>query len=249
MTTTDPTDWFPVERDQHFAQLSHLNATLAHLDDPHILDLGAGDGRTAVPLARSGVHITAIDNNTNAINALTNSASKESLPITTINADFASTAKQTTWPIPADQTFDAAACLGNTFMLLHDPLHALALLEQLKHHLPDDAPFFIDDILTDTWDDVADAAWAAGIAQPDPTNTDNNAPDETMQLLWSPRDTTIALRAGDRVNPSDTHPTPDDRLLRLYSLGELRLLAHAAGYHEPELLPDAALIRFTPKRP
>lgn len=53
-----------------------------------ILDLGCGQGRDAVPLARLGFEVTGIDNSSVGIQQMTNIAQSEGLPLTGIVADI-----------------------------------------------------------------------------------------------------------------------------------------------------------------
>ena len=83
------------------------------------------------------------------------------------------------------------------------------------------------------WDDVAEGAWVTGVSE-----------DGSWQMIWASGDAVIALRRDDRVDPDDWEIREDDRLLRLWSAGELALLAEASGWGTPESVDFRTLLRL-----
>ena len=61
-----------------------------HLDqqDAHVLDVGCGQGRDAIFIARKGHRVVGVDISTNGIQDLENTAKKENLPIEGVVADI-----------------------------------------------------------------------------------------------------------------------------------------------------------------
>jgi len=233
-------EWNPLSPEEHHAQLNAILDALAPHRPAAVLDLGAGNGRIARPLAEAGHTVTATDTHPAALAELT------SLQAQTPNLIPSDANLTQPLPTPIQSTrFDAVLCLGHTFMIITDPLDALALLQRIRPLLKPHASFIIDDILTDTWRDIADGNWAAGPAEPNNEDT-NPKHNEPVQLVFAERDPIIAFRYGDDIDPSRTNPDQHDQTLRLYSLGELRLLAHAAGFNEPAVQHEHNTITITP---
>lgn len=213
--------WFPLTPDEDQAQRRALSRFLTPAPR-RIVDLGAGDGRTAAPLAQAGHSVLAIDNDPAAI-------AHCKPPISTRLLDFTHPAADLAHPHgPAD----AFLILGNTFLLLHDPLQALHLLQRLARHAAPDAMLILDNFCTSLWREVAEGFWQEGISE-----------DTRMQMIWDHADPVIAIREDDAVDQDDWSIRPTDTRLRLWSLGELRLLAHASGqWGPPEVHADDCLI-------
>jgi|GEM_PF-845967 len=238
---TDRSDWLPLDEDEHAAQLAGLDRLLRnefqHTPKLRVLDLGAGDGRIATHLLARGAHVTAIERDPAALDALERLAeetreAERDAELRVVRGDF----------LQLDELIDDAAppvdltlCLGNTLTLLHDPLDALALFNAVQRRIVPEGIFLLDD-LPALWNDVAEGNWQAGVSSDDPDDADR------MQLVWADGDPVVAFRTADRINTEEDQLGPDDRPLRLYSLGELRLLAHAAGFQPPQRLPDRCLL-------
>lgn len=224
---TDPAaDWFPLDPDEHERQLAALRRRLAPAPR-RVLDVGAGDGRIARPLAADGHTLLALDRDPDALRACA------APNITTILTDVLIPDALATIEAP----IDAALCLGHTFLLFADPDDALALLRSLRPRLAPRAGFLaIDAFPRPLWREVADGNWQEGLSQ-----------DGFLQLLWAPGDNVIALREGDDVRPDDWTITPADTPLRLWTLADLALLARLAGYDPPEEHESENLILFRPR--
>lgn len=217
-------DWFPLDDDQHQAQLAGLLAR------PHagpILDLGCGDGRLLVPLAQAGREVVGIDHDEFALALCRQRLAGH--PATLIEADL----RRGDWPAQIGGPFQTALCLGNTFMLLHDVETATGLLRQVRERLLPGGALYLDDFCPEMWREVAEGYWQEGVSE-----------DGSMQLLWAPGENVIALRYGEAVDEQAEAIRPDDTLCRLWTLGELRLLAELSGLQEPERLPEQHLLRF-----
>lgn len=234
-------DYCPLDDDTAAMQLESLIERTRDLDGC-VLDLGCGDGRTAIPLARAGCTVLAIDNDPEALDALRSNIELQDEPIrgnlVLIEADLgALTLEQLAVHAPAP--IRAALCLGHTFMLLHDPLDALRLLRVLRSAMADTGWLAIDDFPHDLWYEVSEGNWQSGIAEVEP---EDGGPAEQWQMVWEPGEPVIALRRDDEVDPDQVEILPTDRLHRLYSIGELRLLAACSGFQEPERCAEDAMI-------
>ena len=78
-----------------------------------VLDVGCGQGRDAVFIARLGHHVTGVDLSANGIRDLKAAAAKEDLPITGIVADLTA--------FTPDNTFDIVLIDRTLHMLDRDP--------------------------------------------------------------------------------------------------------------------------------
>ncbi|MEO1130960.1 MAG: hypothetical protein AAFX05_14805, partial [Planctomycetota bacterium] len=132
---------------------------------------------------------------------------------------------------------DAIVCLGHTLTLFHEPMQALGLMQRLRRTVDPEGWLAVDDFPGDVWSDVAAGNWQEGVAE-----------DGSMQMVWSPGDNVIALRVGDAVDTEQWSVREDDVPMRLWSLGELRLLAHASGWHAP-VREEGHLLLFRPIAP
>ncbi|MEM8834449.1 MAG: class I SAM-dependent methyltransferase [Planctomycetota bacterium] len=216
-------DWSPLEPEQHDAQLAAVRTLLP--DRARVLDLGAGNGRMASPLARDGHDVIAFERDARAIDALS------AAPIRAIHADFLD---QHAWSALPDP-FDAALCLGNTWLEVTDALDALTLARRVRTRLAPGGFFAIDCFVYETWRDVAEGNWQEGLSE-----------DGSAQLVWGEGDAIIAWRTGDAVDPESWGLGASDRPVRLWDLGALRLLAHAAGFSDPEIRAGDHLILLRP---
>lgn len=213
MNAHAPDDWRPLEPDEDARQIDALLALLSERPR-RVLDLGAGDGRAGAPLRRAGHAVEAIDIDPEAVRRCRERG------LTAREGDMlnASLDLRVGGAPP-----EAALLLGHTFLLVHDPLEALALLRRLSRALAPEGVILLDDFCEALWEEVHTGAWRTGVSE-----------DGSMQMVWAPGEPVFALRRGDAVDPEDDHPRPGERLFRLWSLGELRLLAACAGLEGPE---------------
>lgn len=224
MTDNVHIDWFPLDPDEHDAQLAALRRRLEPAPK-RILDIGAGDGRLARPLAEDGHHVVAIDRDPQAVAICTDAG---------IDARLADALDPGALE-SIEPPFDAALCLGNTLLEFADPDAAIALLQGLERLLAPGGFLAIDAFAHSLWREVACGNWQEGLA-----------PDADMQLVWAEADNVIALRVADAVDDDSWTLTSADKPLRLWSSGELALLARAAGWAKPTTHPDEHLILLTP---
>ena len=93
--------------------------------------------------------------------------------------------------------------------------------------------FLMDDFPVWGWNAVQAGDWSAGISA-----------DGTEQLLWLPGEPIFAYRRGQAVDPEAPEVLETDRLLRLWSVSELRFLAERAGFLPPRHDPGGLMLIF-----
>ena len=92
-------------------------------DGARILDLGSGQGRNALPLARRGCQVTGIDTSQVSVDTVNRLAAEEKLPLDAILEDFR------TFEPP--RSFDAVLCFG--LMQTLNLQGCASLVERLHH--------------------------------------------------------------------------------------------------------------------
>lgn len=218
----DADDWLPLEPAEHAAQCAALLRLLR--GPPRVasaLDIGAGDGRIAGPAAAMGARVVALDNDPHA---LEHCAAQGAEPLL---AD----ALDPSLDLASRGPFDAAWCLGHTFLLFHDVDRAAALLSRVRDALAPGGWVALDNFPGPLWEGVSSGDWQEGVSE-----------DGRWQMLWAPGENVVAIRRDERVRPDDWTIRADDRLLRLWTLGDLRLLAARAGLSPPEPDPTGVLL-------
>jgi tellurite methyltransferase len=104
---------------------SHLLKKCADVipDGSRVLDLGIGQGRNALPLARRGCQVTGIDTSQVSVDTVNRLAAAEDLPVEAILQDF--------FRYEPDRSFDVVLCFGLMQML--DLQGCASLIERLHH--------------------------------------------------------------------------------------------------------------------
>ncbi|MGB0515188.1 MAG: class I SAM-dependent methyltransferase, partial [Wenzhouxiangellaceae bacterium] len=82
------------------------------LEQGQVLDLGAGPGRHALPLARAGLEVTAVDSSATLLNELRRRAAEQNLEVETVHDDMRSFQRV--------ETFDAVLVMWTTFGYFED---------------------------------------------------------------------------------------------------------------------------------
>jgi 2-polyprenyl-3-methyl-5-hydroxy-6-metoxy-1,4-benzoquinol methylase len=115
------------------AEIEALNLSLP--DGAAVLDLGAGFGMHAIPLARTGARVTAIDTSSELLRELERLAGN--LPIQPVNDDLHAFQSQIT------EELSAILCMGDTITHLADRATVESLIERAAVELPPGGTFVI----------------------------------------------------------------------------------------------------------
>ncbi len=222
--------WFPLSDEDHAAQLADVFRLIAPFRDEsdYFIDLGAGAGRMALPVAQTGRRVLAVDRDERALGHC------ESALITRRCADLFDEKAPLTI---GGERAAGAWCLGHTFLTLHEPEKMLGLMGRVRDALAPGGFLVIDNFCEAVWRDVAEGRWQTGVSE-----------DGQWQMIWRDDDNVVALRRGTAVNAEKWDIEPDDLLMRLWSMGELRLLAAGAGFSAPEVSAGGALLIFRTHR-
>lgn len=98
-----------------------------------VLDLGVGQGRNALPLARRGCRVTGIDTSGVAVDLVNRLAGEENLPLEAILQDFLQ--------YEPDRSFDVVLCFG--LMQMQDLAGCASLVERLHHWIRPGGALFL----------------------------------------------------------------------------------------------------------
>lgn len=221
-------DWSPLDEGESAVQIEALLDLCAARGWTRIVDIGCGDGRVAVPLAEAGVRVLALDTDLEAIHAV---GAHGLAHIEARRADALDPACP--FVFSDGSRAQAAVVLGHTLMEFHDVGRAADLFARLRAALEPDGAIVVDNAPRDVWRDVAEGAWQEGVSE-----------DGAWQMVWAEGDALVAMRRGSEVDDEDWQVREGDRLLRLWSLGALRLLALASGWAEPREDRSGALLVF-----
>jgi SAM-dependent methyltransferase len=106
---------------------SHLLDRYGEILKPgaRVLDVGVGQGRNALPLARNGCRVTGLDNSEVAIKTVQEAAGRENLDLVLRQTPFLD--------FPTTEPFDAVLCFG--LLQILSPQDSASLLERIHHWL------------------------------------------------------------------------------------------------------------------
>jgi len=210
-----PADWMPHDDARSNRQISWICQRAVGLQ---VLDLGCGSGRVARRVSDVASRVVGVDLDPTALDACRGTG-VEVMQADIVDIDLSPAA------------FDLALCLGNTFALLWDVDVAVRALACWRRHLNTGGCLVLDDLADDLWGEVAAGNWATGM----------DASGE-MQLVWAEDDAVLAVREGEDVDPASWVLRPQDRRMRIWTAGALRLAARAAGFQPPRREPDGGVL-------
>lgn len=101
-----------------------------------VLDMGCGPGRHAIPLARAGFSVTAVDLSELLLDRARERAGDESADIEWVRADMREFRR--------DGVFDLAVSMMTTFGYFEDPADDMRVLENLHHSLAEGGVLLMD---------------------------------------------------------------------------------------------------------
>ncbi len=205
---------------------AQLSGVLGMFESGHrVVDLGAGRGRIALPLAEHGVEVLAVDQDESA---LMHRKWSEHANLRIAHEDFL--ASSASWM--ETESMDGVICLGNTLNLISDPLLMRNLFHRAAGTLSIGGSFLIDDF--PVWGpDLIRTQWPLGIS-----------PDRTQQVVWASGGESFAYRTGSDVDSDRRHPKPGERLLRAWTMAEFEIMARESGFRPGKHHESALMIRF-----
>ena len=216
-------DWLPMDEEQSKVQVEAILQLLG--DSPlDVIDVGCGDGRILIPLTVGGHRVIGIDLDPSAINACSLRCAEMDIDATLFDASLFDA-------LPLSEPVDVIVCCGQTFMLLANVDEAVEALRLFKKSLRSGGLVIIDDIPGDLWPEVSQGRWANGVNE-----------DETLQLVWAHNDAVFTIREGNQVNTDSWELDEDDRQVRLWTMGALRLASQLAGLSVPEVQVAGAIL-------
>jgi len=209
----------PLEPEESSRQIAALRTRLGR-PGVRVLDLGCGSGRVMVPLLRAGAEVTGVDLDAESLQACRAAAGTDGVRGRWIAGDFTDDAlwNEGERALSAAGPFAMVCCLGNTFMLVSDPIEALTLVRRIASLLEPEGVFVLDDFPRALRRELTDGNWQEGISE-----------EGDLQMVWAPGDSVFALRQGGEVRPEDWSIGADERRFRLWDYGALDLLTAHAG--------------------
>jgi len=216
-------DWLPMDEEQSNVQVEAIVGLLgdSSLD---VIDVGCGDGRILIPLSVAGHRVIGIDLDPSAINACSLRCAEMDIDTTLLDASLFDV-------LPLSEPVDAIVCCGQTLMLMSDVDDAVQALRLFHASLRIGGLVIIDDIPGDLWPEVAQGSWANGVNE-----------DKTLQLVWAKNDAVFTIREADQVDSESWELKEDDRKVRLWTMGALKLAAQLADLSAPEIQVEGAVL-------
>lgn len=108
-------------------EVDFLQDVLELTPESKVLDVMAGYGRHALPLARRGFTLTGIDISEEYCQEMDKEAKSEELPVTVLQGDFVEV------PL-SEEMYDAAYCLGNSFCFFSREV-MVEFLQKISEHI------------------------------------------------------------------------------------------------------------------
>lgn len=108
-------------------EVDFLQDVLELTPESKVLDIMAGYGRHALPLARRGFHLTGVDISDEYCREMEAEAKSDQLPVVVMQGDFVEVSL-------GDEKFDAAYCLGNSFCFFSREV-MMQFLHKVADHL------------------------------------------------------------------------------------------------------------------
>ena len=173
-----------------------------------LLDIGCGSGRHLRALAAEGHRVTGIDLDQRMLAAAEQAGVPPGCEL--VPADAAA--------LDLPQRYAAALVLNRGLVCFHSHRLAWGLFTSVARHLAPGGLMVIDNCCSELWDEVAKGNYCNGLAA-----------DGEQQLFFLPGENRFVWRRGDEVDLTSWEPRPDDRIYRLWSLGEVALAAAGAG--------------------
>ena len=189
--------------------------------DGPLLDLGCGTGRHLRALAGRGHRLVGLDHDPRMLAAARVAGVPDGCRLT--EADAAA--------FTCPERFAAAILLNRSLTCFHSHRLATGLFACVAAHLRPGGLFLIDNCCTALWREVAAGNYGDGLSA-----------DGNEQMFFLPGENRFVYRRGPAVDADSWTPKAEDRIFRLWSLGEVALAAAGAGLALCRLASDSALI-------
>lgn len=223
MSVGSPVIWHDLECGRYEEDLPvwlGLAAEHAAAPDQHVLDVGAGTGRVAIPLARAGHRVVALDRDPELLSELERRAAR--FPVEPVCAD----AREFSLP---GRSFALIAAPMQTVQLLGGRAGQLAFLERACEHL---APGGVVAVAFALADDFEPFEWQEGDMSPLPdiAELDGCAYFSQPTAVRASGGTFVLERRREVVDASGQRSTSSDRIeLDVLDVEDLRQLGEIVG--------------------
>ncbi|MFW5829022.1 MAG: class I SAM-dependent methyltransferase [Planctomycetota bacterium] len=187
-----------------------------------VLDIGCGTGRHVRALLHAGIEAEGIDLDPRML-----ARARETDPEAPTHRYRLGDAAES---LPGER-YRALLVLNRSLVCFHSHRLAWGLFQQAARALRPGGVLLIDNCCTFLWDQVRDGCFADGLSE-----------DGSQQLFFLPGENRFVWRHDQAVDPDCWTVREDDRIYRLWSLGEVALAAAGAGLTVTCAKPDEALI-------
>lgn len=226
---------FAAEHGHYVEDLPFWRAAAARLGSP-VLDLGAAAGRVAIPLARDGAVVWALDRSEAMLGELRRRLALEpggvGARVRPVRGELAA--------IDLPERFALVLVAMNTLQVLTDPPDRLACLAGVRAHLAEGGELVFDVALPDPREIVA----SMGLERPGGVHRDPGTGDTLRHSAWydrwEPSSHTLEFTLRIRTTPREGAPREVLRHHRvhLFTPDELADLLARAGMEQLEVLGD-----------
>jgi SAM-dependent methyltransferase len=228
---------FAVEHAHYDEDLAFWRAAAARLGSP-VLDLGAATGRIAIPLARDGAEVWALDRSPAMLAELERRLAGEPAPV-----------RERVHPVRADMAgfrlgrrFRLVAIAMNTLQALTDPGARRSCLLSVREHLHDDGELIFDVALPDE----AEITASMGVERSGGIHRDPGSGALLVHSAWydrwEPETQTLefTLRIEERARGATPRHVLRRHRVHLFTPDEIAALLAEAGLERVEVAGDFA---------
>lgn len=233
MSDDDEARRFAAEHAHYHVDLPFWRAAAARLGSP-VLDLGAATGRVAIPLARDGAEVWALDRSAAMLEELGRRLEREPADV-----------RARVHPVRGDlralalgRRFALVLVAMNTLQALTEPDDRLACLRGVREHLADEGELIFDVALPDEREIVA----TMGVARPGGVHRDRDSGAVLVHSArydrWDPETYTLdfTLRIDERGPGADPCRVLRHHRVHLFTPDDLADLLGRAGLEPVEVL-------------
>lgn len=223
---------FAAEHAHYDEDLPFWRAAAARLGSP-VLDLGAAAGRVAIPLARDGAEVWALDRSAHMLAELRRRLDDEPADVAarvrTLPGDLAR--------LRLPRRFPLVLVAMNTLQVLTDPADRLTCLRGIRAHLVDEGELIFDVALPD----AEEIAGSIGLERPGDVHRDPATGSVLRHSAWydgwDPATHTLefTLRIRESVPGGPLRETLRHHRVHLFTSGELADLIARAGLEQIEV--------------